>query len=638
MDASARDNAGKTLRMRDVRLGSLDVAVERRPDGTVYLQNKQPLGSYATRITDRMLHWALVAPQRIFMAERGADGEWRKLSYGEALAQVRCVATALRARGLSAERPLMILSGNDLDHAVLGLAALYAGIPYVPLSPAYSLISRDFGKLRHIIGLTTPGLVFAADGDLFGRAIEATMAADVEIVVRRHPLKSRRTTLLADLLATQADPAIDAAHDAIGPDTVAKILFTSGSTGMPKGVINTQRMLCANQEQLRTHFAFFRDEPPIILDWSPWNHTAGGNHNFNMVLYNGGTFYIDDGRPVPGAIEATVRNLREISPTWYFNVPRGYDALIPFLRQDEVLRRSFFKDLRVLYYAAASMAQHVWDALDEIASATYGERILMLTGLGSTETAPFALSAGKGMSAAGLVGLPTAGIALKLVPSEGKLEARIRGPNVTPGYWRQPELTAAAFDEEGYYKFGDALRFADPEDVAKGLIFDGRVAEDFKLASGTWVNVGPLRAGFIDHFAPLVQDVVIAGLGRNEIAVLVFADRVACQRLCPALAPGAPVGEVFAQPELRAAFAERLRSLAAQSTGSSTRITALLLLEEPPSLDQGEMTDKGSINQRAVLSQRAGLVEELYAHPPSPRVLRLAADAVTATSLTAAGR
>ncbi len=441
-----------------------------------------------------------------------------------------------------------------------------------------------------------------------------------------NPLKGAPTTLLADLLATPADPAIDAAHDAVGPDTVAKILFTSGSTGMPKGVINTQRMLCANQEQLRTHFAYFRDEPPIILDWSPWNHTAGGNHNFNMVLYNGGTFYIDDGRPVPGAIEATVRNLREISPTWYFNVPRGYDALIPFLRQDEVLRRSFFKDLRILYYAAASMAQHVWDALDEIASATYGERILMLTGLGSTETAPFALSAGKGMSAAGLVGLPTAGIALKLVPREGKLEARIRGPNVTPGYWRQPELTAAAFDEEGYYKFGDALRFADPDDVAKGLIFDGRVAEDFKLASGTWVNVGPLRAGFIDHFAPLVQDVVIAGLGRNEIAALVFADRAACQRLCPALAPGAPAGELFAQPELRTAFAERLRSLAAHSTGSSNRIVALLLLEEPPSLDRGEMTDKGSINQRAVLSHRADLVEELYAHPPSPRVIRLAAE------------
>jgi feruloyl-CoA synthase len=625
MDAPVRESAETALRLRDVRLGSLDVAVERRPDGTVYLQNKHPLGAYATRITDKLIHWAQVTPERVFMAERGPDGQWRKLTYGEALTKVRSVATALRARGLSAERPLMILSGNDLDHAVLGVAALYAGIPYVPLSPAYSLISHDFGKLRHIVGLTTPGLVFAADGDLFGRAIEATIGADVEIVVRRNPLKARATTLLSHLLATQADPAIETAHAAVGPDTVAKILFTSGSTGMPKGVINTQRMLCANQEQLRTHFAFFRDEPPIILDWSPWNHTAGGNHNFNMVLYNGGTFYIDDGRPVPGAIEATVRNLREVSPTWYFNVPRGYDALIPFLRQDEVLRRSFFKDLRILYYAAASMAQHVWDALDEIASATYGERILMLTGLGSTETAPFALSADKGMSAAGLVGLPTSGIELKLVPREGKLEARIRGPNVTPGYWRQPELTAAAFDEEGYYKFGDALRFADPHDVTKGLIFDGRVAEDFKLASGTWVNVGPLRAAFIDHFAPLVQDVVIAGLGRNEIGVLVFADRAACQRLCPSLAPGAAPQELFAQPALRAAFAERLRSLAAHSTGSSNRIVSLLLLEEPPSLDHGEMTDKGSINQRAVLEHRAELVGELYAHPPSPRVIRLAA-------------
>ena len=626
MDASARDDAAGTLRLRDVTLGSLDVAVERRADGTVYLQNKRPLVSYAPRITDRLIHWAKVAPQRVFMAERGADGAWRTLTYGEALAQARRLATALRARGLSAERPLMILSGNDLDHAVLGVAALYAGIPYVPLSPAYSLVSRDFGKLRHIVGLTTPGLVFASDGDLFGRAIEATIAADVEIVVRRNPPQRRSTALLADLLATAADPAIDAAHETIGPDTVAKILFTSGSTGMPKGVINTQRMLCANQEQIRTHFAYFRDEPPILLDWSPWNHTAGGNHNFNMVLYNGGTFYIDDGRPVPGAIEATVRNLREVSPTWYFNVPRGYDALIPFLRQDEGLRRSFFKDLRILYYAAASMAQHVWDALEEIASATCGERILMLTGLGSTETAPFALSAGKGMSAAGLVGLPTSGIELKLVPHEGKLEARIRGPNVTPGYWRQPELTAAAFDEEGYYKFGDALRFADPEDVTKGLIFDGRVAEDFKLASGTWVNVGPLRAGFIDHFAPLVQDVVIAGLGRNEVAALVFVDRAACQRLCPALAPAGPLDELLAQPELRAAFAGRLESLAAQSTGSSNRIAALLLLAEPPSLDQGEMTDKGSINQRAVLGHRAHLVDELFAHPRSPRVIRLAAE------------
>ena len=624
MDASAREKDGKALHLRKVRLGPLDVAVERRPDGTIYLENKHPLGAYATRITDRLIEWARIASDRVFIAERsGPEGGWRKLTYGETLAQVRVLASALLQRGLSAERPLVILSGNDLDHAVLGLAALYAGIPYAPLSPAYSLISSDFGKLRHIIELLTPGLVFAADGDLYGRAIDAAIPERVEIVVSRHPVGARRSSLLSSLMSGAADPAVDAVHEAIGPDTIAKILFTSGSTGMPKGVINTQRMLCANQEQLRTHFAYFRDEPPIILDWSPWNHTAGGNHNFNMVLYNGGTFYIDDGRPLPGAIEATVRNLRDVSPTWYFNVPRGYDALIPFLRQDEALRRSFFKDVRVLYYAAASMAQHIWDALDEIASATYGERILMLTGLGSTETAPFALSAGHGMSGAGLVGLPTAGIALKLVPCEGKLEARIRGPNVTPGYWRQPALTAAAFDEEGYYKFGDALRLFDPGDAGKGLIFDGRVAEDFKLATGTWVNVGPLRAAFIDHFAPLVQDVVIAGIGRDTIGALVFPDIAACRRLCPGLAPDAPRGVLLAEPSIRAAFAARLESFAARSTGSSNRIVALLLLEEPPSLDRGEMTDKGSINQRAVLSHRPGLAEELYAVPSPSRVIRL---------------
>src|SRR5215469_5195560 len=573
---SHREASTGSLPLREVRLGSLRVASDRRPNGTIYLKNTHPLGPCAQRLTDRLDYWAATTPQRVFVAGRGPDGQWQKITYAETLAQVRAIGAALLARGLSLERPLMILSGNDLEHALLGLAALYVGVPYTPLSPAYSLISSDFSRLRHIVELMTPGLVFASDGERFGRAIEATIAPEIEIVTARGSVSGRRTATFSSFLATEAGPIVDAAKAKVGPDTIAKILFTSGSTALPKGVINTQRMLCANQEQIRAHFAYFQDEPPVILDWCPWNHTAGSNHNFYMVLYNGGTFYIDDGRPVPGAIEATVRNLREVSPTWYFNVPRGYDALIPFLRQDEVLRRSFFKDLRILYYAAASMAQHVWDALDEIASATYGERILMLTGLGSTETAPFALSAGKGMSAAGLVGLPTSGVELKLVPREGKLEARIRGPNVTPGYWRQPELTAAAFDEEGYYKFGDALRFADPDDVTKGLIFDGRAAEDFKLASGTWVNVGPLRAAFIDHFAPLVQDVVIAGLGRNEIGVLVFADRDACRRLFPDLPATAPSAALFAHTGLRAEFAARLQSLAAASTGSSNRVVYAL--------------------------------------------------------------
>ena len=625
MRPSHQDSSKSALPLRDARLGPLDVVVDRQPGGVTYLRNKHPLGAYARRLTDRLHYWATHAPDRTYLAERGPDGAWRRVTYREALEQVRALSAALLSRGLSADRPLMILSGNDLEHALLGLAALYSGITYTPLSPAYSLISSDFGKLRHIINLTTPGLVFAADGVMFGRAIEATIPEGIEIITTRNAVPGRRTTPFAALLKSDIGSFVDTAHEAVGPETVAKILFTSGSTGMPKGVINTQLMLCANQEQLRTHFTFFRDEPPVILDWSPWNHTAGGNHNFNLVLYNGGSFYIDDGRPVGDAIKATVRNLREVSPSWYFNVPRGYEALIPYLRQDEVLRRSFFKDLRILYYAGASMAPHVWDALDEIAAATYGERILMLTGLGSTETAPFALSAGHGMgAAAGLVGLPAAGVEVKLVPMEGKLEARVRGPNITPGYWRQPELTEKAFDEEGYYKFGDALKFADPGDVTKGLVFDGRVAEDFKLATGTWVNVGPLRAALINHFAPLVQDVVIAGIGHDEIAALIFADREACRRLCPDLAPTAPAATLFADPRVRAEFKARLRSLAAQSTGSSNRVVRAVLLEEPPSLDRGEMTDKGSINQRAVLANREKLVEEAYATPPSPRVITLA--------------
>jgi feruloyl-CoA synthase len=600
-------------RLREVRLGPLDVAVERRADGAILIENTNPLGPYPARITDRLHHWAEAAPSRTFLAERDEGGEWRRVCYRDALALVRRLGAALLARGLSPERPLLILSGNDIEHALLGLAALYVGVPYAPISPAYSLVSSDFGKLRHIVGLLTPGLVFAADGARFARAIDAEIDPAIEIVVTRNPVAGRRVTLFSALAGAAASAAVDAAHGDVRPDTIAKILFTSGSTGMPKGVINTQRMLCANQAQIQSHFAFFADAPPVILDWSPWNHTAGGNHNFNLVLHNGGTFYLDDGKPVPGGIEATVRNLREVSPSWYFNVPRGYEALIPYLRRDERLRHSFFRDLRVLFYAGAGMAQHIWDALDEIASDTGGERILMLTGLGATETAPFALAASHGMSAAGLVGLPVAGVALKLVPREGKLEARVRGPNVTPGYWRQPELTARAFDEDGYYRMGDALAFADPGDVRKGLVFDGRVAEDFKLATGTWVNVGPLRAAFIDHFAPLVQDVVIAGLDRDEIGALVFADIEACRRLAPGLDEAAPARAVLAHEALRAEFRARLASLAAVSTGSSNRIARALLLDEPPSLDRGEMTDKGSINQRAVLARRAALVETLYA-------------------------
>jgi feruloyl-CoA synthase len=608
---------------REVRLGPADAIMQRRADGTMTIRSPHPLGPYPTRLTERLEHWAAAVPDRTFLAERDARDAWRRVSYAETLDTVRRLAAALLSRGLSAERPLMILSGNDIEHAMLGLASLYAGIAYAPISPAYSLISRDFGKLRHIAALLTPGLVFASDGQQFAAALAATVPDEIELVVTRNPPSGRKTTLLASLLAAEPGPAVRAAHDEVGPDTIAKILFTSGSTGTPKGVINTQRMLCSNIEMATAHFAYLRDEPPVVLDWSPWNHTAGGNHDFNLVLYNGGTFHLDDGRPVPGAIEATVRNLREVSPNWYFNVPRGYDALVPYFRADSVLRNSFFRDLKLMWYAAASMAQHTWDALDALAVETTGERVQILTGLGSTETAPFAMAAGHGMTSAGIVGLPAVGVELKLVPMEGKYEARLRGPLITPGYWRQPELTATAFDEEGFYKLGDALKFVDPDDVRKGFLFDGRVAEDFKLGTGTWVAVGPLRAAVIDHCAPLAKDVVVAGIDRDEICVLIFPDEAACRALCSDLAATAPLAEVLSRTAVRDAFATRLAALAAKSTGSSNRVTRAVLLAEPASIDAGEMTDKGSINQRAVLGNRAALVQALYAEPPGDAVITI---------------
>jgi feruloyl-CoA synthase len=515
----------------------------------------------------------------------------------------------------------VILSGNDLEHALLGLAAQYVGIPYAPVSPAYSLISTDYAKLKYIVELLTPGMVFAADGEPFGKALAAAVPSDCKVVVTQNLPGGHGAVLFEALIDDDPGAEADEANAAVGPETIAKFLFTSGSTGMPKGVINTQRMLCSNQEMIDCAFPYFRDEPPVLLDWAPWNHTAGGNHNFGLVLYNGGTFFIDDGNPTPAGIARTVRNLHDVSPTWYFNVPKGFDALVPALREDRGLRETFFKDLKVLFYAGAGMAQHVWDTLDQMARETCGARILRLCGFGATESGPFALVL-LWDAEAGNLGIPAPGVDIKLVPNGDKLEARIKSPSVMPGYWRQPELTEEAFDEEGYYMFGDAMRFADPDNPAEGLIFDGRVKEDFKLDTGTWVNVGPLRAAFIDHFAPYVSDVVITGLNQDFVTALVFADVNACRRLA-GLAPEADLADVATHPDVRAAFRERLESFAAGATGSSNRVVRLMLLEEPPSIDRHEMTDKGSINQRAVLENRMGLVDELYAEPLSSRVIAI---------------
>ena len=615
MTADAARSRAATAGIRPVRLGPQDVIAEHRADGSILLRSPQPLGPYPDKLTERLEFWAAETPTQVFLAQRGGNGAWRTISYEQALEYARRIGESLLARNLSAERPIAILSGNDIEHALLALGALYVGIPHAPISPAYSLMSGDFGKLRSIMDLLTPGLVFAGDGQMFARAIDATVPDGVEVVVVRNASANRRTTVFSDLFKPAPGAKVDAAHDAVGPDAIAKFLFTSGSTGVPKCVINTQRMWCANQVMIRQALAYFADEPPVIVDWAPWHHTAGGNHDVGLVVYNGGTFYIDEGKPLPGAIEATVRNLREIAPTWYFTVPKGYEALLPYLRSDADLRRNFFSRLKLFWFAGAGIAQHVFDEIQHLAVQTCGEQILFLTGFGSTETAPFALARTWPHANAANMGLPAAGMELKLVPNEGKLEARVRGPNITPGYWRQPEFTAQAFDEEGFYKLGDAFKFADPCDLRQGLLFDGRIVEDYKLSSGTWVSVGPLRARFIDHLAPYVRDVVLAGPDRNEIGALVFADIEACRKLAPGLAPDAPPAAVLADTAVRGRIADLLNTLAAMSPGSSTRVTRAILMAEPPSMDKAEITDKGSINQRAVLKNRAALVDELYASP-----------------------
>ena len=600
-------------------LGPGPVQFGRRADGCLMVTPEGRLGAYPRRMTERLEHWAAVAPARTLIARRDTTlgGEWRRITYGEMLEKVRAVGQALLDRGLSADRPVAILSGNCLDQAVLTLAALHVGVPVAPVSPSYALLAKDYAKLRHCLDLLTPGLVFANDGGRFAEAIAAAVPGKAELVVSTNPFPDRATTPFADLLATTPTAAVEQAAAAVDPDAVAKILFTSGSTGQPKGVINTQRMLCSNQQMLLEAFPFMGEEPPVLLDWLPWHHTFGGNHNIGIVLYNGGTMYMDDGRPVPGGFDESLRNLREIATSIYFNVPRGFEEVVHHLKADAALRRVFFSKVRMMFYSAAGLPQHVWDELDAMALAERGERIPMITGLGATETAPFAICVREEHSASGVVGLPVPGLDLKLAPVGDKMEARVRGPSITPGYWRNPEATKAAFDEEGWYRFGDALVPFDPADLHKGFRFDGRITEDFKLSTGTWVSVGPLRAKLIAGLAPYVKDVVLAAPDRDELAAILLPEPEAVARIVP-------VGEDAAlHPGLRAELAAKLAALAGTATGSSQRVARAALLTDRLSLDAGEITDKGSINQRAVLARRAALVEELYADPPLPHIITI---------------
>ena len=601
-------------KFRPLRFGVTRVTLKDGAPGTHYLKADQELQAYPDRLTDRLQHWAQHKPTQTLFARRikladGSLGEWRHVTYAEAWNTARNIAQGLINRGLNAESPVVILSENSLEHALLALGCMVAGVPFVPTSPPYSLISQDYDKLKHVLRTVTPGLVFASDAR-YAKAIAATVSNDMEIVMAEGGVEGKSITPFEALCNTPATAQVDAAIAATGPDTIVKFLFTSGSTKLPKAVINTQRLWCANQQQMAQSMPILAEAPLVLVDWLPWNHTFGGNHNFGMVVFHGGTMYIDDGKPTPALMHETLRNLREIAPTVYFNVPTGFEAIALAMKTDDLLRKTLLSRVQMFFYAGAALAQPIWDSLYESQEREVGERIVMGTGLGMTESGPFGIFVTNPYVNAGDLGVPTPGLELKLVDMGGKTEVRYRGPNITPGYWRNAEETKGAFDEEGFFCTGDAVKWIDETDVHLGLKFDGRIAEDFKLATGTFVSVGPLRGKIIAAGAPYIQDVVLTGINLKEVGAMVFPTPAV--RALSGMPADTPLADVLGSAPVLAHFQNVLNELAKTATGSANRIARMCLLSEPPTIDKGEITDKGSINQRAVLSHRADTVAALH--------------------------
>lgn len=599
------------------------VAREDLKDGSILLRSSIPLGPVARNVGDWLDHWAATAPDRIFIAERageGPDAGWREVSYAEIRRSVRAVAAALLERGLSPDNPVLILSGNGVDHAILALAGHYAGIPVVPLADQYSLISGAHDRLRYAVEKVHPGLVFAYDAAAFGEALSLDVFAGVEKVAVRTGGAPVSVTSFDALLSARDDAAVDAAHASVGPQTLAKILFTSGSTSNPKGVMTTHGMLTTNQAQLIATLPMLSERPPKILDWLPWNHTFGGSHNFNLVLANGGNLYIDNGRPAGTAADQSIRNLRQHPGTLSFNVPVGFSMQIEAMRRDPELRKAYFENLDFVFYAAASLPMETWRAIEGFAREARGEVPLMISGWGLTETAPAAVMVHEPVDRSGIIGVPLPGVVLKLLPlGEGRYEIRLKGDNIMPGYYKDPGTSAKAFDEEGFLITNDAVRFVDPDDANRGLVFDGRIAEDFKLSTGTWVRASNLRLDLLKHFSCVASDMVIAGHDRDEIGLLLFGNPSA---LASSGIDFEIADQVLQGDQLKATVEAILTEVNKSATGSSTRIVRAILMAEPPSVADGEITAKGSLNIRKVLDRRGSLVDRLF-DDSDPAVVRV---------------
>lgn len=597
------------------------VNVEATPDGGYILRSPMPLDAYEESLGVMLRRWAKETPDKTFLGERQLSGEWRRVTYREAALMADSIAQALIDRRLGPDRPVMILSGNSVSHALLMLGGFIAGVPVAPISVAYSLMSNDFLKLKAIFSEVRPALIYAENGATFSRALSALDLSGVEVVVKNDQAEGIAATPFACLLETAVTEDVDKAFSKVGSETIAKILFSSGSTGQPKGILNTHRMLCASQQMITQLWPFTKKTPPVLVDWLPWNHTFGGNHNFNLVLKSGGTLYIDEGKPMPGLVLKTVSNLAEISPTIYFNVPSGFAMLLTHLERDEALRNNFFKNLQLIFYAGAALPQDMWQRLEAVSILATGRKVPMTSSWGSTETSPLATSAHFPIDRAGVIGLPCPGVSLKMVPSGEKFELRVKGPNVTPGYLNRPDLTRDAFDSDGFYKIGDAGMFADPLCPSKGIVFAGRIAEDFKLTTGTWVHVGKTRLEVLTAAAPLLQDALVAGHDREFIGILAWPNIAACRDLCgdgeSALSIEKLVSSEAVVEHLRLAMAKYNGA----NMGSASRIRRVILMTEPPSIDANEITDKGYINQRAALERRAGLVERLFAAEPGSEVI-----------------